>query len=145
VVFAGFSQGLAMGVTSLPLTTFAFASLPMTLRAEAASVFAIMRNIGQSIGISVMQTLFRRNSQAMHASLAAHVDPSNPVVHSGVAGAYNMATTSGLQALDAEINRQASMVAYLDDFRLMLVMAICAIPLVLLMPGSGRARAETIG
>jgi DHA2 family multidrug resistance protein len=132
VVVAGIVQGLGLGLIMVPISTVAFVSLPMALRAEGSSLLSIMRNLGQSVGISMMQTLLTRHTQAMHAALAAHVVPTDPVVRSALSGLGPAGTVA---ALDAEINRQASMVAYLDDFRLMTLIAFLCMPLLVMMSG----------
>jgi DHA2 family multidrug resistance protein len=128
VVIAGVIQGAGLGLIMVPISTVAFVSLPMTLRAEGSALLSMMRNLGQSVGISMMQTLLTRHTQAMHAAMAAHVVPSDPVVRAALAGGSAL-------AIDAEINRQAAMVAYVDDFRLMTVIAFLCMPLLLVMSG----------
>jgi DHA2 family multidrug resistance protein len=131
VIVAGLTQGLGSGLIMVPITTVAFITLPMTLRAEGGALLSVMRNMGQSVGISMMQTLLTRHTQAVHASLAAHVITSDAVVRSSLGGLG----AGGAAALDAEINRQAAMVAYVDDFRLMAVIAFLCMPLLVLMNG----------
>ena len=79
-----------------------------------------------------MQAMQVSNVQAVHESMAGHVIPSDPVVRSGLAG-FNLRTAEGLSALNAEITRQATMVAYVDVFRLMFFMTLACIPLVFLL------------
>jgi len=86
-----------------------------------------MRNIGSSIGISAVQALFTSNTQVMHSSLAAHITPFVYAAH--LAGEY--AGRAGMAALNGLVTAQASMIAYLDDFHLMMIMTILSIPLLL--------------
>jgi len=86
-----------------------------------------MRNIGSSVGISVVQFLVTENTQVLHADLAAHVTPFNP------ATPVDIASLSGLASLNAMITSQAAMIAYIDDFHLMMIMALGAMPLLLLL------------
>ncbi len=86
-----------------------------------------MRNVGSSIGISVTSFLLAENTQAVHAQIAASVTPFNRMLQTG--GAYlfwNSATSGGLGALNAEVTRQASIIAYVDDFKLMLMICLPA-------------------
>ena len=80
-----------------------------------------------------MNALVVANTQTMHASLAAKVVTSDPVVRTALPKMFNPATAAGITSLNGEITRQASMVAYVDDFRLMLIITIACMPMLLLM------------
>jgi DHA2 family multidrug resistance protein len=92
-----------------------------------------MRNIGGSGGIAMIQALTAANSQRMHASLAAHIRPDDPVVRAALPTFLSPDTVQGAVALNAEITRQAMMVAYVDDFRLMVFITLLCLPLILLL------------
>jgi DHA2 family multidrug resistance protein len=130
---ATFWQGLSQGLMFAPLTTLAFATLAPQLRAEGAALFNLIRSMGSSIGISALQAMAVFNTQAMHAAMAAQVTPSDPVFRWAIDGAFSPETLAGAQALNGEITRQATMVAFVDDFRLMFVLSILCTPLVLLL------------
>jgi len=132
-IVSGIIQGLGIGLLFVPLSTLAFATLPAHLRPEGASLYTLARNLGSAVGISVMQALFVYNSQVMHSSLAGRLDPSSPAVRAALPSHFDLGSIPGLQALNAEISRQAAMVAYLDDFKLMLIMTFAVMPLILLM------------
>ena len=93
-----------------------------------------MRNIGSSIGISLVIFLLTRNTQIVHAELAGHVTPFNDAL-SAVAPSHlwNMATTLGRAALNSEVAKQASVVAYANEFRLMMLVALVGLPLIFLL------------
>ncbi|HKJ87558.1 MAG TPA: DHA2 family efflux MFS transporter permease subunit, partial [Gammaproteobacteria bacterium] len=134
VVWSGVIQGLGLGFIFVPLSTITFATLSPELRTEAAGIFSLVRNVGSSIGISVVITLLGYNHQVSHAALAARVTPFNPAFRTGaVPPAWDPHHLTGLLALDGEINRQAAMIAFLDDFRFLAVVTVVALPLVLLM------------
>jgi DHA2 family multidrug resistance protein len=133
LVVSGFIQGAGTGLFLVPLTTSAFATIGNALRPEATSIFNLVRNFGASIGISITQALAVYNTQVMHASLAARVIPSDETVRAGLTGAFDPDTASGLLALNGELTRQATMVAYVDDFRLLLVLTLACSPLVILL------------
>ncbi|MDB5446288.1 MAG: drug resistance transporter, EmrB/QacA subfamily, partial [Phenylobacterium sp.] len=139
LVLSGFVQGMAQGLLFVPMTTLAFATVPAALRTEASAMFNLLRGLGGSIGISVMQALAAKNSQVMHASLAAQVTPSDPVFRWALDRAFSPDTLAGALALDAQLNRQAAMVAYVDDFRVMFVVSLLCAPLVLLLRAAKRA------
>jgi DHA2 family multidrug resistance protein len=134
VVWSGLAQGLGTGFVYVPLAAITFATLAPRLRNEGTAVFSLIRNIGSSVGISVVTTLLTRNTQLMHSRLAEQVTPFNDVLH-----AHANAAGGGLAGLDALVNQQAAMIAYNDDFKLMLVLTLCAVPLVALLRRAGKA------
>ena len=94
-----------------------------TLRNEGTAIFSLSRNIGSSIGISVVETLLTRNTQIMHSTLGEHITP--------YMSGQPHPTGSALAALNATVTRQAAMIAYNNDFQLMLFLCLAAIPLIL--------------
>jgi DHA2 family multidrug resistance protein len=132
-ITSGIVQGLGVGLLFVPLSTLAFATIPPHLRPEGSSVYTLVRNLGSSVGISIMNALVVANTQTMHASLAAKVVTSDPVVRAALPRMLDPATAAGITSLNREITRQASMVAYVDDFRLMLIITIVCMPMLLLM------------
>ncbi|HEX2818091.1 MAG TPA: DHA2 family efflux MFS transporter permease subunit [Phenylobacterium sp.] len=141
---SGIIQGLGVGLLFVPLSTLAFATIPPHLRPEGSSVYTLVRNLGSSVGISIMNALVVSNSQTMHASLAAKVVTSDPVVRATLPRMFDPASAAGITSLNGEITRQASMVAYVDDFRLMLVITIACMPMLLLMRRPRRAGGEPL-
>jgi DHA2 family multidrug resistance protein len=140
IVSAGITQGFGLGFIFVPLSAVAFATLAPRLRTEAAALFSLVRNAGGSIGISVVVNLVAQNTQVNHASIAAHVTPFNEMFRlPAVQQVWDLQTTPGLVALDGEINRQAAMVAYIDDFKFMMIVTLLTIPLVLLLRTQGRS------
>jgi len=131
VVWSGFMQGLGLGLTYVPLTTVCFATLAPHFRSGGTSMFNLLRNIGSSIGIAVVQALLTRNTQIMHAQLAEHITPYGGQLRS--ASPYDFATSQGLAALNASVTRQAEMIAYNNDFKLLLVLTLAIFPLILLL------------
>jgi DHA2 family multidrug resistance protein len=144
LVITGFIHGFGMGVMFVPMNVVAYVTVPLSLRAEASAVNNIVRNMGASVGISVMQALVVANTQTAHSGLAARIDPANPVVGAGLPPMFDPGSLSGLSALNAEVTRQAMMIAYLDDFRLMMIVAICCAPLLLLVQPT-RSHGKEVG
>lgn len=141
----GFVQGLGVSCISVPLATIAFSTLPLELRTEATGIFSLVRNLGSAIGISVTGALLQNNTQVNHAVIAGGVTPFNRTFQSGAAlKLLNPVSTQGSALLDSEITRQAYIIAYLDDFKLMLVLTLMALPLVLLIRPAKREVAEDI-
>ena len=139
LITSGIIQGLGIGLLFVPLSTLAFATLPAHLRPEGSSLYTLVRNLGASVGISIMNALVVSNTQTMHASLAARVIPSDAAVRAGLPSLFDPSTAAGISALNAEITRQAAMVAYVDDFRLMFVITIACMPMLLFMRKARRA------
>jgi DHA2 family multidrug resistance protein len=133
-MWTGFVQGLAMGFVYVPMSAIGFATLPGRLRVEGTTVYNIVRNIGSSVGISVMTALLTQNAQRFHANLAAHVRPDNPMMQAPyLPPAMDITTPQGLQALNGMITKQATFIAYLNDFWLMAIVMLVLIPGLLLM------------
>ena len=134
VILSGLIQGLGIGFVFIPLQATAFATLSPHLRTDGSSLLNLTRSVGSSIGISVMMTLLTRNTQASHSQLAGHVTPE-------VTGAFDLSSLDRLQqygeaalrVIDAEVTRQAAMIAYIDDYWLMMWLSLASVPLVLLM------------
>ncbi len=134
VIWSGFIQGFGVMLTFIPLNVHLFSSLPVSLRTEAMGLFSLVRSLAGSIGISIGTTMLARNIQVARSDLVAHATMFNRLLsQSGLGGFWNLHTKVGLAALDAEINRQAAMVAYIDDFKLFLIAMIAAAPLLLLL------------
>ena len=127
-------QGFGLGFVFIPLQVVAFTTLPAELRTEGTALFSLMRNIGGAIGISIMSFLLAQNTQVMHARLAENVTPFNRMLQTGGAHLFwNSATHRGLDALNLEITRQASIIAYANDFKLMLIISLPAALMLLFM------------
>jgi DHA2 family multidrug resistance protein len=143
IVFATLTQGFSQGLMTVPLTTLAFTTLPAELRAEGSTVTGLLRNLGGSVGIAVMQALNATNGASMHASLAEHIRLDDPVIRAGLPAALSPETVQGAMRLNEEITRQADMITFLDDYRLMALLSLCALPLLLLL--RQRARPQRLG
>jgi len=134
LVLTGVVQGLGLGLVFVPLSTTTFSTLAPHFRAEGTAMFSLMRNIGSSIGISVMTFLLTRNTQVVHAGLAEKINPFRPeLVAPWLPGAWNLHTQAGVVALNAEISKQALTTAYLNDFTIMMWLTLAAAPLLLLL------------
>ncbi|HET8995981.1 MAG TPA: DHA2 family efflux MFS transporter permease subunit [Acetobacteraceae bacterium] len=141
----GVLQGFGLGFIFVPLTATAFATLAVERRTEAAGIYSLIRNLGSSIGISIVTTLVTRNTQINHASLAAHLTPlDRTMTLTPLARMLGIHSQRWLELLNQEITRQASMIGYIDDFKLMMILTAISVPLVLLM-SSPPAGAEPDG
>jgi DHA2 family multidrug resistance protein len=146
IIWPGVIQGFGLGLVFVPLSAATFATLNPAMRAPGTALFSLMRNIGSSIGISMVQTVLVRNTITTHAKLVERITYANPAWHNpAVASAYDLTQPSHAAALDAMITQQAAMIAYINDFRLMLYLTIAVIPLLLFIrpPRSNAAPADT--
>ena len=132
IVRTGVTQGLGLGFIFVPLSTITFATLRPQWRNEGTAMFSLMRNIGSSIGISVMVTLLARNTQVNHALLSDQLTPFNNALQAA-GHAWAPDTLAGVLALNSEVTRQAAAIAYLGDFRMMMWMTLLALPLLALL------------
>ncbi|HUO12981.1 MAG TPA: DHA2 family efflux MFS transporter permease subunit [Caulobacteraceae bacterium] len=144
-VVSGVIQGLGIGLLFVPLSVTAFATLTPTLRAEGTAVYTLIRNLGSSVGISIMEALYTRQTSVSHADMAGALQPGNPMQ----AGLMPSGPGAGgaLGALNDAITRQASMVALIDVFKLMLILTFAIAPLLLIMkrPRAAPAAMELSG
>jgi DHA2 family multidrug resistance protein len=136
VVWSGILQGLGTGFVYVPLAAAAFATLTPALRNEGTAFFSLIRNLGSSIGISAVTTLLTRNTQIMHATLGEHVSRYSPILRAQMrdGGSPGLRMLAGL---NATVTEQAAMIAYNNDFKLMMVLSLAAIPFVLLLRKGG--------
>ena len=138
-------QILGLGMTTVPLSTIMFRFLPSDQSSNAAGIYALVRNEGGSIGIAISSTFLERAAQTHQAYLGANINPSNPiavraahalaVVHGSVAssGSASDSAYAGLALLYGQVQRQAQLLAYMDQYRMFAYMLACLLPLVLLL------------
>ena len=113
-------QGVGLGFLFVPLSAATLSTLPAEQRTEGAGLYSLSRNIGSSVGISVVNALLTRNTQVNHANIAAHVTAVNRGFENPtVAHFWDPLTAAGRAALDAVITEQAQIIAYIDDYKLL--------------------------
>lgn len=139
----GMVQGAGLGFVFVPLSTMAFATLPRLYLDEGAGIYSVSRNLGSSIGISITTALLTRNTQINHQLLGEHITAFSPAVQQ-LPEMMSPATVTGRAMLNQIVTQQASLIAYIDDFKLLMILAIAAVPLLLLLrkpkgPASGPA------
>ena len=133
IIWSGLIQGFGIGFAYVPLSTIAFATLGADLRPEGTGLFNLLRNLGSSLGISVVQALLTENTQIAHAGLARNIVPgplTTPMLESHH---LDVTTPQGAIALNAMVTKHAAMIAYIDDFKLMMIATLAILPLLLII------------
>jgi len=114
IVVSGLVQGFGLGFVFVPLSTISFSTLPRSVLTQATALFSLVRNIGSSIGIAILEALFVENTQIVHAHLIEHLRPDNPLARAPyLLPPFSLSETPGIAALNVEVTRQAQMVAYI--------------------------------
>jgi DHA2 family multidrug resistance protein len=124
VIWTGVLQRMGLGLVFVPLSTIAFSTIDPIYRADATSLFSLVRNIGSSIGISIVTVMLTRNLQINHAERLARISPFNP----NITDLLTSISPTSLQIFDGFVRQQALMIRYLDDFKLMMIITLCARP-----------------
>ncbi|SIS65460.1 DHA2 family efflux MFS transporter permease subunit [Neptunomonas antarctica] len=144
IVRTGMIQGLGLGFLFVPLSTITFSSLAAHYRNEGTALFSLLRNLGSSIGISMVIAYLAQRTQINHAILSEYIQPfSIGLQQAQDAGIYDISTTAGLVAINKEVTVQAATLAYLQDFRLMMWITLAAMPLVLLLRAPIKAKSSS--
>ncbi len=131
LVTSSIVQGFGIGLVFVPLSAVAFTTLPAYLRTDGASILTLVRNIGSSIGISVVIAQLTSTTIRMHAHLAEYVTPFNNALQMpDVAAALPMNTQTGQAMMEQIVTQQATVIAYANDFKLLMYLTIVVLPLV---------------
>jgi DHA2 family multidrug resistance protein len=133
IVVVGIIQGVGLGFIFVPLSVVTLSTLAPERRAEGAGLYSLSRNIGSSIGISVVNSLLTRNTQVNHAEIARSVTSVNRAFEDlTITQFWDPVSAAGRAALDAVVTRQAQIVAYMDDYKLLMIATLAAIPLLII-------------
>jgi DHA2 family multidrug resistance protein len=130
-------QGVGMGFAFAPMTTLAFSTLPVHLRTEASGFYALVRNVGGAVGISIVISRLSSLTQTNHEHLTEFMTPFRHW-----AGMGGMSATATMEVMNGELTRQAGMIAYVNVFRLLALLSVVFIPLLFFVrstPAFGKA------
>jgi DHA2 family multidrug resistance protein len=139
LVVVSIAQGLGLGLIFVPLNTIALATLDPRLRTEGAAIWTLIRNLGSSVGVSIVIAQLTSTITLMHARLDEHMTPFNPGLQAQIGGILDPTTTSGMAGLENLLTGQATLIAYSNDFLIMTLLSLCAFPMLLLLSRSRTA------
>jgi len=143
IVTTSIVQGVGLGLLFVPITNVAFSTLPGDMRNGGTAITTLVRNIGSSVGISMMIANLTSKTTEMHARITEYVTPFNDALQMpDVAANLNVHTDMGRAMLDAIVTQQAMMIAYLNDYKLLMVLTLAMVPLVLIIGTSKRKLTE---
>jgi DHA2 family multidrug resistance protein len=147
IIGVGVIQGIGLGFLFTPLSVVTLSTLLPEQRTEGAGLYSLSRNIGSSVGISVVNSLLTRNTQTNHADIAQHVTAVNRIFENPmIAQFWNPVTAAGRAALDAVVTRQAQIIAYIDDYKLLMIATLAVLPLLIVFkkPPGGSGADHTV-
>ncbi|MCO5131664.1 MAG: DHA2 family efflux MFS transporter permease subunit [Xanthobacteraceae bacterium] len=145
IVINSVIQGFGLGLVFVPLSTAAFMTLPNHLRTDGTSMLTLIRNVASSIGISIVIARLTSGTARVHGILAEHINPFNNALQMpNVTGIINLQTDAGRAMMDGILYAQAQIIAFSQDFQLVMLVTLCAIPLALIM-GSTKASMQGPG
>ncbi len=128
-------QGFGLGMTFIPLQVIAFTTLAPDLRTEGSALINLFRNIGAALGVSMVAAVLVSHGQVLHEQIGAYINPFNRALHHypAIAGLLNAETARGAAFLNRMVNAEATVIAYLNDFKLLLgvtLLTLILIPLI---------------
>jgi MFS transporter, DHA2 family, multidrug resistance protein len=139
IVVVSVAQGFGFGLVFVPLSTVAFLTLPNHLRTDGTSMLTLMRNVASSVGISIVIAQLTEGSRRVYAVLSQHVNPFNHAMQMpDVRGMIDMSVDKGRAMMDAMVTLQAQIIAFSQDFQMVMIFTLCAIPLAIMI-GSTKA------
>jgi len=145
IVVASVLQGFGLGLVFVPLSTVAFATLPGNLRTDGTAILTLVRNLGSSVGISVVIAQLTDTTMAMHARLAEFVTPFNNALAMPDARMLDPTTDLGRALMEKALTQQATVIAYANDFKVLMYLTLATIPLVFIMGSSRVPRSAPAG
>jgi MFS transporter, DHA2 family, multidrug resistance protein len=133
IVWTSILQGIGLGAMFVPLNTFALSALPAALRTQGTAMWTLIRNLGGSIGVSIIIANLTSKTTLMHARLTESVTPFNQALADPAAAVLDPNTEMGRALLEQVVTQQAAIIAYDNNFKLMMVATLLAFPLIALV------------
>jgi DHA2 family multidrug resistance protein len=148
-------QAIGIPFLFIPITNVAYVGLKPEENNQASALMNVTRNLGGTIGISTVQTLLAQRQQFHQSRMVETLDPLNPNYTQGLAQITDALKSQGTSPSDSNIAaisqlyrslvQQTMMLSYIEAFHLMMIIVLCAMPLVLLMRGPANGRTKTEG
>ncbi len=139
IVTISIIQGFGFGLVFVPLSTVAFMTLPNHLRTDGTSMLTLMRNVASSIGISIVIAQLTEGGRRIYAILSEHINPFNQALQMpDVQSMINLGTDKGRAMADVMVQIQAQIIAFSQDYQLVMIFILCSIPLAIMI-GSTKA------
>jgi len=130
-------SGFFLGFVFVPLATVAMGTLPDEQIGNASGLYNLFRNIGGSIGISLVETIIARHEQVHRNYLVHSINPGNPLFRNALHGLEGLlkqhysapdAMTRALKLIEITVDQQAALLSYVDDFHYLAITAIVTVP-----------------
>lgn len=146
IVTTSIAQGFGLGFIFVPLNSAAFATLPPQLRTDAVALWTLIRNLGSSVGVSIVIAQLTSGTSRFHSQIAETLTPfSNGIAMSGIDQMLDATTASGQAMLDGLATREALIMSYSNDYLLMALVTLFAFPMILLLrKSSGPSSAPAV-
>lgn len=139
IIVLSIVQGFGLGLVFVPLSTVAFLTLPNHLRTDGTSMLTLLRNVASSIGISVVIAQLTEGSRRTYAILSEHINPFNHALQMpDVRSMIDLSSDAGRAMADAMVGIQSQIIAFSQDYQLVMIVTLCAIPLAIMI-GSTKA------
>lgn len=137
LILPGVIQGIGSGLVFTPLAVIVFSTLSPHLRNEGAATYALTRNIGNAVGLSLLQRELTHLTAQSRAHLVEGVRPDNPMLQYGMPD-FDFTSVQAVAGFNREIARQAAMVGNIETYRIVFVATLLMIPLIFLFKSAGR-------
>ena len=147
IVWPNIVNGFANGFLFVPLTTMTMETLPQDLIGHGTGLYNLLRNVGASFGISMVATMLARDAQKHQAIMVGDMNPYNPAYSQMLLQLQHSLAITARQAVDMAYGilvKQATLLAYVDDFRLLAFLTLFCLPFVLLFQRSRLRKGATI-
>ncbi len=152
-VYLRMFQSVGLAFLFVPINTISFVGVAPGKNNQVSGMINLMRNVGGSVGISLVTTLLARREQVHHTNLIGNLSPLNPTFQQRVAGLAGAMMRSGQESVSAtqmaygriygSLHVQASNLAYMDTIFIFCIAAACMVPCVFILkknrPGKGQA------
>jgi DHA2 family multidrug resistance protein len=136
-------QAVGLAFLFVPINTAAYSYLPREKNNQASGLINLARNVGGSVGISFVTTMLDRRAQFHQSRMAAHLNPGSVKMQAMIHGMSQtfaergsspaLALEQSYKMLEGMVGRQAAMLSYMDNFKILAISALCMVPLTLLL------------